>query len=131
MMMSALYNMFYWIFIMLTHWNNSPWVDMLLHCDKLFWFRTNRSYTCGNIDCISSVRVSRLVLSAVDQEFEPGLDQTKDYEIDICCISAKHTALRSMNKDWLVRNQNNLSQWSNMSTHGLLFQWMQSILPHV
>ena len=83
---------------------------------------SGRSYTCGNIDCISSVRVSRLVLSAVDQEFEPGLDQTKDYEIDICCISAKHTALRSMNKDWLVRNQNNLSQWSNMSTHGLLFQ---------
>jgi hypothetical protein len=36
---------------------------------------SGRSYTCGNIDCIGSVRVSRLVLSVVDQEFEPGLDQ--------------------------------------------------------
>jgi aspartate oxidase len=25
-------------------------------------------------------------------------------------------------KDWLARNQNNVSKWSNMSTRGLLFQ---------
>ena len=25
------------------HWNNSPWVDMSLHLDTLFWFRANKS----------------------------------------------------------------------------------------
>jgi len=27
-----------------------------------------------------------------------------------------------MNKDWLARNQNNVSEWSGMSISGLLFQ---------
>jgi hypothetical protein len=43
-------------------------------------------------------------------------------EIGICCFSAKHTALRSESKDWLGQNQNNVSEWSNMSTCALLFQ---------
>ena len=37
-------------------------------------------------------------------------------------VSTKHTALRSQSKDRLARNQNNVSEWSNMSTCGLLFQ---------
>ena len=41
--------------------------------------------------------------------------QIKDYEIGNCCFSAKHAALRSKNKDWLARNQNNVSAWSDMS----------------
>ena len=49
--------------------------------------------------------------------------QTKDYEIGICCFSTKNSALRSRSKDWLDRNQDNVSKWSDMSmTHGLLFQ---------
>jgi hypothetical protein len=60
--------------------------------------------------------------SAVDRGFEPRSSQTKDYKIGICCFSAKHAALRRMNKDWLARNQNNVSEWSDMSTRGLLFQ---------
>ena len=45
MMMSALFytNTLSWIFIVLAHWNNSPWVDMSLHSDTLFWFRANQS----------------------------------------------------------------------------------------
>ena len=31
------------IFIMLTHWNTSTWLDMLLHSDTLFWFRVNQT----------------------------------------------------------------------------------------
>jgi hypothetical protein len=31
------------VFIVLAHWNNSPRVDMPLHSDTLFWFRTNQS----------------------------------------------------------------------------------------
>ena len=54
---------------------------------------------------------------------EPRSSQTKDYKIGICCFSAiKHTALRRKSKDWLTRNQNNVSEWSDMSTRGLLFQ---------
>ena len=32
-----------WIFIVLDHWNNSPWVDMSLYSDLLFWFWANQS----------------------------------------------------------------------------------------
>ena len=63
-----------------------------------------------------------LASSAVDRGFEPRSGQTKDYKIGICCFSAKHAASRRKNKDWLAWNQNNVSEWSNMSTHGLLFQ---------
>jgi hypothetical protein len=63
-------------------------------------------------------------MSAVDLGFEFWSDQTKDYKLGIYCISAKHTALRSKNKDGLAWNQNNVSEWSDMhmSTPGLLFQ---------
>jgi hypothetical protein len=47
--------------------------------------------------------------------------QTKDYNICICCFSAKHAALMRKSKKWLDRNQNNVSGWSNISTRGLLF----------
>jgi hypothetical protein len=53
--------------------------------------------------------------------------QTKDYKIGICCFSAKHATLRRKSKDWLARNQNNVSEWSDMSTGGLLFQWASTM----
>ena len=30
-----------WIFIVILHWPNSPWVDISLHSDTLCWFRAN------------------------------------------------------------------------------------------
>ena len=66
--------------------------------------------------------VSVLASSAVDRGSKSRSGQTKDYKFDICCYSAKHTALRRKSKDWLARNQNNVSEWSDMSTRGLLFQ---------
>ena len=67
--------------------------------------------------------VSVLASSVADQGFEPWSGQAKDYKIGICYFSAKqHTALRSKSKDWLARNQNNVSEWNDMSTRGLLFQ---------
>ena len=66
--------------------------------------------------------VSLLASSVVDRGFEPRSGQTKDYKIGICCFSTKHVALRRKSKDWLVRNQNNVSEWRDMSTHRLLFQ---------
>ena len=66
--------------------------------------------------------VSVLALSVVDRWFEPRSGQTKDYTIGICCFSAKHAALRRKSKDWVTRNQINVSEWSDMSIHGQLFQ---------
>ena len=62
--------------------------------------------------------VSVLASSVVNRGFEPWSGQTK-YKIGICCFSAKHAALRSKSKDWLARNQNNVSEWSDISTRGL------------
>ena len=66
--------------------------------------------------------VSVLASSAVDRGFELQSGQTKDFKIGVGCLSAKHATLRSKIKDWLARNQNNVSEWSDMSTRGLLFQ---------
>jgi hypothetical protein len=66
--------------------------------------------------------VSVLALIVVDHGFEPRSGQTNDYKIGICCFSAKHAALRIKGKDWLAWNQNNVSEWSDMSTPRLLFQ---------
>ena len=71
-------------------------------------------FILSRTNCISGVMVSVLTSSGVDREF--------DYEIGICFFSAKHAALRRKSKDWLARNQDNVSEWSDMSTHVLLFQ---------
>jgi hypothetical protein len=67
--------------------------------------------------------VSVLTSSAVDR----GFDETKDYKIGICCFSAKQAELRSKNKDWLARNQNNVSEWSDILIRGLLLQRASTI----
>jgi hypothetical protein len=95
---------------------------LLSYCDKV--------YSRGNINQkhrIGGVMVCVLASSAVDRGFEPQSGQTKDYKIGICCFSAKHAALRRKSKDWLARNQNNVSEWSDISTRGLLFQWASTI----
>ena len=75
--------------------------------------------TLNRIGC---VMVSVLASSVVDRGFEPRSGQTKDYKIGIYCFSAKHAALRSKSKDRFARNQNNVSEWIDMSDRGLLFQ---------
>ena len=59
--------------------------------------------------------------------FEPQSSQTKDYKIGICCFSAKHAALRGKSKDWMAENQDNVSEWDDMSISRLLFQWASTI----
>ena len=70
---------------------------------------------------IGGVMVSMLASSAVDRGFEPRSGQTKDYEIGICCFSAKFAALWRKSKDWLARNQENVSEWGDIYICGLLF----------
>ena len=90
---------------------------LLSYCDKVYSHgNTNQKHRIGG------VTVSVLASSAVDHGFESRSGQAKDYNIGICFFSAKHTALRRNSKDWLARNQNNMSEWSDISTRGLLFQ---------
>jgi hypothetical protein len=42
--------------------------------------------------------------------YEKRRKEDKEYKIGICYFSAKHTALRRKNKDWLSRNQDNVSE---------------------
>ena len=48
----------------------------------------------------------------------PHHDQVKPKTIKICvcCLSAKHAVLRRKSKDWLARNQNNVSEWGDVSS---------------
>ena len=68
-----------------------------------------------------------LALGAVDRGIVPQSGQTKDYKIGICYFSTKYAALRRKSKDWFVRNQDDVSEWGNLSIHGLLFQWASTI----
>jgi hypothetical protein len=58
---------------------------------------------------IDGVMVSVLASSMVDREFESLSDQSNDYKIGICWLSAKHVALRKKSKDWLARKQEHVS----------------------
>ena len=63
--------------------------------------------------------VSVLASSVVDWGSSPDLVKQKDYKIDICCFSAKHAALRRNSKDWFAWNQDNVSEYGDMSIRGL------------
>ena len=54
--------------------------------------------------------------------------QMKDYTIGMCSFPTKHAALRRKSKDWLARNQDNVSEWGDMSMRGFLLQWDSTIL---
>jgi hypothetical protein len=64
--------------------------------------------------------VSVLASREIDCGYELRSCQTKKYKLGICCFSAKNAALRRKSKDWLARNQNNVSEWSDISTQWLL-----------
>ena len=68
-----------------------------------------------------------IISSVVDPVLAPISGQTKNYKIDICCFSANHAAFRRKSKEWLARNQDNVSAWGDMSIRGLLFQRASTI----
>ena len=52
--------------------------------------------------------------------FPQSVNKTcKDFKTGICCFSTKHAALRSKSKDWLAVNQDNVLEFSIMSTNKL------------
>ena len=52
-----------------------------------------------------------LASSAVDRGFEPLSGQTKDYKSGVCCLYGV-----GAKKNWLAKNQDNVSEWSDMAT---------------
>ena len=60
--------------------------------------------------------VSVLASSAIYCGYEHRSGQIKEYKIGICGFSAKNAFLRRKSKDWLARNQNNVSEWGDTST---------------
>lgn len=73
-------------------------------------------------NCNGCVMVSMLAVSAVNRGFQPGRVKPKIKKSIFAASCAKHIALRGKNKDWLAQNWNNLSEWSEISIRGLLFQ---------
>ena len=72
--------------------------------------------------------VNVLASCAVYRGFDPMSGQTNDNNIGICCFSPTHVTLRRMSKNWSSRNQNNLCEWSDRSSRGLLLQWAITII---
>jgi hypothetical protein len=64
--------------------------------------------------------VSVLASNVVDSGFEPRPGQTKYYNNCILDFSAKNAALKKKSKAWFARNQVNVSEWSDMSTYGIV-----------
>jgi len=57
--------------------------------------------------------------SAVNRELNAGSGQTKNYKIDICCLSAMHAALQRKSKDWnmtILHNNHSLTTKWNLSS---------------
>ena len=50
-------------------------------------------------------------------------NKPKNYAIPTCCFSAMHTVLRGKSKNWLARNQDNVSEWGDMS----IFWYLQAL----
>ena len=76
---------------------------------------------------IGGVMVSVLASSVVNHVFNPQAGQTKDYKNGICCFSAKLAALRRKSKDWIAWDQDNVSEWGDMSISVLFLQWASTI----
>jgi hypothetical protein len=54
-------------------------------------------------------------------------EETKDDKFGTYCFSAKQAAWTSKSKDRLALNQDDVSKWSDMSIHGLLFELASAI----
>jgi hypothetical protein len=64
---------------------------------------------------MGGVMFSGLALNVVDCGFEPQSVQTMTLK-----FSFKHTAIRRKSKDLLALDQDNVCEWSDISTHVLL-----------
>ena len=91
------------------------WVSYMINKMYLYIFKKQLrwvNFTCNlykqlmNKDITEMNRVGGVMVNA--SSGRSWSDQTKDYNIGICCLSAKHAALRSKDKYWLSQNQVNV-----------------------
>jgi len=59
--------------------------------------------------------------------FTVSSTHTRTYNNVYALFFSKHAALRRKGKDGLARNQDNVSEWGDMSIRRLLFQWASTI----
>jgi hypothetical protein len=67
-----------------------------------------------------------LLISTIDA-FSLMVFFSTEMSRNVVVCTAEHAALMRKSKDWFARNQNNVSEWSDLSTHGLLFQYVSSM----
>jgi hypothetical protein len=84
-------------------------------------------YTLKRLSKCISIWYDRFNLVMWYRGFKTRSGLTEDYNIGICFFSAKHAALMRKSKDWLARNQDNVSSSGDMSICGLLLQWAITI----
>jgi hypothetical protein len=84
------------------------------------------SYFQSSINLIGGVMFGVLASSALDHGIESRSGQTKYNKTGCGCFPACSTKEQEQKKkpkkNKLARNQDNVSEWSNMFFHGLLFQ---------
>ena len=101
-------------------------LSIVIYVDNIcIYWETDQK--CSPKTLISSVIVSVLASSAVDRGLESRSGQTKDYQLVFVVYNAKHAELRRKSKDWLARNQDNVSEWSDMYIRRLLFPLANTI----
>ena len=49
-----------------------------------------------------------------------GQCKTNKLKVGICCFSVKYTTFSIKSKDWLAENDDNVSEYSDISTGGLV-----------
>jgi hypothetical protein len=85
------------------------------------------TFLCYKNICVTAERCKNMCSKNTNMDTQWCLPCPCYSKIWNCSFPAKHTALLSKGNDWLVRNQGNVSQWNDMCTHGLLFQWATTI----
>ena len=103
-MISTLYNMLGWIFIVLAHWKNILRVDLLLLLDTLSWFRNQPVFVLTPSCCVFSGAAANfncIVFALVSHDW--GSNQR--------CTTLKVSMLSITLRRWLYLKWNILMEW--------------------
>jgi len=70
--------------------------------------------------------VNVFALSVVDGEFDPCRVNPLTIKL-VLPVAASSLSTQSKSKTRVAQNKDNMSEWSDLSTRGLLFQWTSTI----
>ena len=81
------------------------------------------SYFCSNLSYYKRLLQNQIVEHTNHNPIYSGCINAKTIKlVFVPCLHVNHARLRSMNKDWLAQNPDNVSGWRDISTRGLLFK---------